>query len=75
MSKRLVEIDDDLLQQARRAAGTATIKATVEAGLRRLVDADLIERHVQRLRTGRPLDLSLVEQARTPRSVDTADRG
>jgi Arc/MetJ family transcription regulator len=30
MTKRLVEIDDDLLRRARNSAGTDTIKATVE---------------------------------------------
>ena len=44
VSKRLVDIDDNLLERARRAAGTPTIKATVEAGLLRLVDAELTER-------------------------------
>lgn len=70
VSKRLVDIDDDLLDQARRAAGTPTIKATVEAGLRRLVDADLTERHVRRLRRRNALDLRLVEEARAPRLSD-----
>jgi Arc/MetJ family transcription regulator len=72
VSKRLVEIDDDLLDQARRAAGTPTIKATVEAGLRRLVETDLTQRHVRRLRRHGALDLGRVEAARAPR---LADRG
>lgn len=67
MTKRLVDIDDDLLARARRAAGTPTIKATVEAGLRRLVDAELTERHVRRLRGHSGLDLRLVEESRAPR--------
>ena len=67
MSKRLVDIDDDLLDQARRAAGTPTIKATVEAGLRRLVDAELTERHVRRLRRRDALNLDAVNRARAPR--------
>lgn len=67
MAKRLVDIDDDLLARARRAAGTPTIKATVEAGLRRLVDTELTERHVRRLRGRGRLDLGLVEEARAPR--------
>jgi Arc/MetJ family transcription regulator len=67
MTKRLVDIDDDLLDQARRAAGTPTIKATVEAGLRRLVDAELTERHVRRLRRRGALNLEAVNRARGPR--------
>ena len=67
VAKRLVDIDDDLLARARRAAGTPTIKATVEAGLRSLVHSELTERHVQRLRRGSGPDLRLVEEARTPR--------
>lgn len=35
-----IDIDDDLLAEAMRVAGTATKKATVEAGL-----AELIRRH------------------------------
>ena len=65
VSKRLVDIDDDLLAQARLVAGTSTIKATVEAGLRRLVDDDVTERHVRRLRQG-GLDLRRAEEARRP---------
>ncbi len=38
MTKRLVDIDDLLLERARSLAGTETIKETVHAGLRRLVD-------------------------------------
>jgi Arc/MetJ family transcription regulator len=67
VAKRLVDIDDDLLTRARRAAGTPTIKATVEAGLRRLVNSELTERHVRRLRGRGGLNLRLVEEARAPR--------
>ena len=34
MTKRLVEIDDDVLAAARAALGTPTIRATVEEALR-----------------------------------------
>jgi Arc/MetJ family transcription regulator len=70
VSKRLDEIDDELLEHARRAAGTPTIKATVEAGLRRLVDHDLTLRHVRRLRHRGAIDLDLVERARASRVVE-----
>lgn len=36
MTKRLVEIDDDVLEVARAALGTATITATVNEALRRV---------------------------------------
>ena len=66
MTKRLVEIDDDLLAQARAAAGTETIKATVEAALQRLVDRETALRHVARLRKKSALDLARLEEARRP---------
>lgn len=36
MTKRLVEIDDEVLEAARSALGTSTIKATVEEALRQV---------------------------------------
>ena len=68
MTKRLVEIDDELLDRARAAAGTETIKATVDTALRRLVDHQTALRHVARLRGKGALDLSLIEEARRPRT-------
>ena len=67
MAKRLIEIDDDLLERARAAAGTPTIRATVEAGLRRLADQALVLQHIRRL--GRPgaLNRQKLEEARAPR--------
>lgn len=67
MSKRLVEIDDELLDQALRAAGTQTIRATVEAGLRRLVDYDLAIAHVKRLRRSGSLNQTAIEAVRHTR--------
>lgn len=69
MTKRLVEIDDNLLERARSVAGTSTIKATVEAGLRQLADETLIRRHIERLRRPGALDASALERARLPRSA------
>ncbi len=34
MTKRLIEIDDDVLDEARRVLGTATLKDTVNESLR-----------------------------------------
>lgn len=66
MTKRLVEIDDDLLDRARAAAGTDTIKATVETALKRLVDKETALRHVARLRSRGAIDLAVIEEARRP---------
>lgn len=68
MSKRLVEIDDELLARARAVAGTDTIRATVEAGLSRLVDQDTALRHVARLRRPGALDIDALGEARRPRT-------
>lgn len=67
MTKRLVDIDDGLLERARGYAGTSTIRATVEAGLRRLADEALIRRHLERLRQPHALDEGALELARRPR--------
>jgi Arc/MetJ family transcription regulator len=64
----LVDIDDDLLERARSLAGTSTIKATVEAGLRRMSDETLIRRHLERLRRPDALDETALETAREPRA-------
>lgn len=68
MTKRLVDIDDSLLERARSAAGTDTIKDTVNLALERLVDHDKVLRHVRRLRTDGAIDAGLVEEARRPRT-------
>lgn len=48
MSKRLVDIDDELLDAARRLLGTDTIKATVNTALRQSVHAAERREHVDR---------------------------
>jgi Arc/MetJ family transcription regulator len=40
MSKRLVEIDDDLLREAREVLGTRTIRETVTTALERAVRSE-----------------------------------
>ncbi len=40
MTKRLVEIDDDLLAEAQRVANASTIKETVAVALTRLIAED-----------------------------------
>ena len=39
MTKRLIDVDDDVLEDARRALGTTTIKDTVNSALRASVEA------------------------------------
>jgi Arc/MetJ family transcription regulator len=68
MTKRLVEIDDQLLARARTVAGTDTIKATVETALRSLVDQDTALHHVARLRKPGVLDIDRINEARRPRT-------
>jgi Arc/MetJ family transcription regulator len=68
MTKRLVEIDDELLDRARSVMGTETIKATVQAALQRVVDQDTALEHIARLRQKDALDLEIIEEARRPRA-------
>ena len=58
MTKRLVDIDDDLLDEAAAVLGTSTMKATVSRSLEQVVLADRRRRHADRLETMRDLDLS-----------------
>lgn len=67
--KRLVDIDDNLLERARSIAGTETIKDTVTAALQRLVDDETVLRHIERLRGSGALDLAEIESARRPRTA------
>jgi len=67
--KRLVDIDDDLLEWARSIVGTDTIKDTVNTALQRLVDDERVIRHIERLRGPGALDLARIENARRPRNA------
>ena len=58
MTKRLIDIDDDLLDKARRATGAATMNETVNAALRHIVESELRLRHVKRLQDLDGLDLA-----------------
>ena len=57
MTKRLVDIDDDLLNAARDLSGAATMKEAVNVALQQLVDAELRRRHLHRLETGEGTDI------------------
>lgn len=67
MTKRAVDIDDDLLDRARASAGTQTVKATVEARLQALVELHIGVQHVRRLRGHRSLDADALDEARVVR--------
>jgi Arc/MetJ family transcription regulator len=61
-----IEIDDDLLDQAREALGTRGLRDTVEAALTEAVKAHLRRRLAKRLETGEGLDLGpeMLEEVR-----------
>jgi hypothetical protein len=69
MTKHLVDIDDQLLERARAASGEKTIRGTVDAGLKRLANDELIKRHIARLRRA-DYDLEPEEAMRLLREPD-----
>jgi Arc/MetJ family transcription regulator len=58
MSKRLVDIDDELLDEAATVLGAATMKETVNRSLETVVLAARRRRHADRLERMRNLDLA-----------------
>jgi Arc/MetJ family transcription regulator len=52
MTKTLVNVDDDLLQLARRILGTTTKKDTINAALREVARQDAAETFLTRARSG-----------------------
>ena len=58
MSKRLVDIDDELLEQASSILGASTMKDTVNRSLEAVVLADRRRRHADRLEAMKGLDLN-----------------
>ena len=58
MSKRLVDIDDNLLDEAAAVLGSATMKETVNRSLEAVVLAARRRRHADRLEHMRRLDLA-----------------
>ena len=58
MTKRLIDIDDDLLEEVRGLTGASTMKETVNGALQHVVDFDLRLRHVRRLLTLEGTDLA-----------------
>ena len=58
MSKRLVDIDDSLLDEATQILGAATMKEAVNRSLEEVVLAARRRQHADRLSTLRDLDLA-----------------
>ena len=58
VTKRLVDIDDDLLAEARVLTGAATMKEAVNGALQRVIDSELRRRHLRRLESGEGTDLA-----------------
>ena len=58
MTKRLVDIDDDLLAEVRVLTGAVTMKAAVNAALQEVIDGELRRRHLRRLEAGEGIDLA-----------------
>lgn len=61
MTKRLVEIDDDLLQEATSVLGASTMKEAVHRALESVVLTDRRRRHAHRLEAMHGLDLDKPE--------------
>lgn len=58
MTKRLVDVDDDLLEEASSILGAATMKEAVNRSLETVVLAARRRRHADRLEAMRNLDLA-----------------
>ena len=57
MTKRLIDIDDDLLTQARTILDTGTMKDTVNRALEEVHRTEMLRRHAIRLSTMAGLEL------------------
>jgi hypothetical protein len=58
MTKRLVDIADEKLEQAREILGEATLKGTVNAALDEVIALDRRRRLLERLTSQRGIDLA-----------------
>ena len=58
MTKRLVDIDDSLLREAQQLLGAETMKETVNRALGEVIDLDRRRRLLDRMSTGKGVDLS-----------------
>ena len=64
MTKRLVDIDDKLLDEAKLLTSAATMKEAVNAALEQLIDTEFRRRHLRRLETGKGTDIAVAETMR-----------
>ena len=65
MTKRLIEIDDELLDMARELADAETIRGTVEEALRKLVRIESTKLHIEELSDSlEPNAVELIEEVR-----------
>ena len=67
MTKRHIEIDDDLLAKAQEITGEKTYKGTIEVALQGVIDREVAMRHVAWLKQKESLGLKALEEARRPR--------
>ena len=58
VTKRLIDIDDELLADVQNAMGTATMKETVNTALRQALSAHKARQHLEHLRSLPDFDLS-----------------
>ena len=58
MTIRLIDIDDDLLEEVRNLVGASTMEEAVNGALQHVVDFELRLRHVRRLMTLEGLDVA-----------------
>lgn len=67
MTKRLIDIDDELLAQARELVDADTIKGTVEEALRKLIRIEMGRLHIEELLESlEPNAVELLEESRRP---------
>lgn len=57
MAKKLVDIDTEALEEARRILGVESYKDTVNAGLREIIAAAARRREIERFTDPRPRDI------------------
>jgi Arc/MetJ family transcription regulator len=57
MAKKLVDVDVDALEEAKRILGVASYKETVNAGLREIIAAAARRREIQRFVAPEPHDI------------------
>lgn len=58
MTKRLINIDDDVLQEVTEILGTTTMTDTVNGALQEIINHQLRMAHLERLRTMKGMDLN-----------------